>query len=97
LGETLWYELKDTGVDVLVVVAGLMNIQGDAFAKFPRWLVAEPETVAREILSAVGRKHVLMPGVVNRTFLLYQTRLMSRRRAVTSIGKFLEKGLDKAH
>jgi hypothetical protein len=38
---------------------------------------------------------MIMPGVVNRTFLLFQTRLMSRRRAVTSIGKLLEKGLDK--
>lgn len=39
LGETLWYELRDTGVDVLVMVGGLMNTQGDAFAKFPRWFV----------------------------------------------------------
>jgi uncharacterized protein len=97
LGETLWYELKGTGVDVLVVIAGLMNTQGDAFAKFPRLLVAEPEPVAREVLSAVGRKHMVIPGVVNRAFVLIQTRLLSRRRTVTSIGKFLERGLDKTN
>jgi short-subunit dehydrogenase len=97
LGETLWYELKGTGVDVLVVIAGLMNTQGDAFAKFPRLLVAELEPVAREVLSAVGRKHMVIPGVVNRAFVLVQTRLLSRRRTVTSIGKFLERGLDKTN
>jgi short-subunit dehydrogenase len=97
LGETLWYELKGTGVDVLVVIGGLMNTQGDAFAKFPRPMVAEPEPVVRQVLSAVGRKHMVIPGIVNRAFLLAQTRLMSRRRTVISIGKFLEKGLEKAH
>jgi len=96
LGETLWYELKGTGVDVLVVIGGLMNTQGDAFAKFPRLLVAEPEPVAREVLSALGRKHMVIPGIVNRTFVLAQTRLMSRRRTVSSIGRFLEKGLNKS-
>jgi hypothetical protein len=32
-GEALWYELRPSGVDVLVVVAGLMNTQGDAFSR----------------------------------------------------------------
>ncbi|HNM85083.1 MAG TPA: SDR family NAD(P)-dependent oxidoreductase [Mycobacterium sp.] len=95
LGETLWYELQGTGVDVLVMVGGLMNTQGDAFARFPRAMIAEPADVANEVLAAVGRKHMIVPGVLNRAFLLLQTRLMSRRRAVTAIGKFLEKGLDK--
>ena len=93
LGETLWYELKGTGVDVLVVIGGLMNTQGDAFAKFPRAMVAEPAAVVREVLSVVGRKHMVIPGMVNRAFVLAQTRLMSRRRTVTTIGRFLEKGL----
>lgn len=95
LGETLWYELKGTGVDVLVVIAGLMNTQGDALARFPRLLVAQPESVAREVLSAIGRKHMVVPGIINRVFLLTQTRLMSRRHTVSSIGRFLEKGLEK--
>lgn len=96
LGETLWYELKGTGVDVLVVIGGLMNTQGDAFDKFPRPMVAHPGPVAREALAAVGRKHMVIPGILNRAFVLMQTRLMSRRRTVTSVGKFLEKGLDKS-
>jgi uncharacterized protein len=96
LGETLWYELRGTGVDVLVVIGGLMNTQGDAFSKFPAAMVAEPDAVAREVLSAIGRKHMVIPGIVNRIFVLAQTRLMSRRRTVTTIGKFLEKGLPDA-
>jgi hypothetical protein len=52
--------------------------------------------IAREVLSALGRKHMVIPGIVNRTFVLAQTRLMSRRRTVSSIGRFLEKGLDKS-
>lgn len=96
LGETLWYELRGTGVDVLVVVGGLMNTQGDAFSKFPQVMVTEPEDAARQALSAVGRRHMLIPGLLNRAFVLAQTRLMSRRRTVISIGRFLEKGLDKS-
>jgi short-subunit dehydrogenase len=96
LGETLWYELRGSGVDVLVVIGGLMHTQGDAFAKFPRWLVAEPEPVANAVLSVVGRKHMVVPGLANRAFVLAQTRLMSRRRTVSSIGRFLERGLDKS-
>ena len=85
----------DIAVDVFVVIGGLMNTQGDAFAKFPRLMIAEPDAVARKVLSALGRKHMGIPGVVNRAFVLAQTRLLSRRRTVSSIGKFLQKGLDK--
>jgi short-subunit dehydrogenase len=96
LGEALWYELRGSGVDVLVVTCGLLNTQGDKLSRYPRWQIAEPGPVAREALSAVGRRHLVMPGVVNRVLLLIQTRLMSRRLAVTSIGRFMAAGLGKA-
>jgi hypothetical protein len=54
------------------------------------------EPVANEVLSAVGRKHMVLLGLVNRAFVLAQTRLMSRRRTVSSIGRFLERGLDQS-
>ena len=47
------------------------------------------------VLAAVGRKHMIVPGVLNRAFLLLQTRLMSRAGPSPRSGKFLEKGLDK--
>lgn len=95
LGEALWYELRGTGVDVLVMVGGLMNTQGDLFDRYPQWLISEPPHVVRRVLTAVGRKHLVVPSLPNRLFLLVQTRLMSRRRAVLSIGDFMAKGLGK--
>jgi short-subunit dehydrogenase len=96
LGEALWYELRGSGVDVLVMIGGLMNTQGDALAKYPQWMIAEPAPVVREVLSAVGRKPMVVPGFPNRAFLFAQTRLMSRRRTISSIGRFMESGLGKA-
>jgi len=95
LGEALWFELLGSGVDVLVMVGGLMNTQGDLFDRYPQWLISEPHAVVRRVLTAVGRKHMLVPSLPNRLFLLAQTRLMSRRRAVVSIGEFMAKGLGK--
>ncbi|MDO0976037.1 SDR family NAD(P)-dependent oxidoreductase [Mycolicibacterium frederiksbergense] len=95
LGEALWFELLGSGVDVLVMVGGLMNTQGDLFDRYPQWLISEPHAVVRRVLAAVGRKHMLVPSLPNRLFLLAQTRLMSRRRAVVSIGEFMAKGLGK--
>ncbi len=95
LGEALWFELLGSGVDVLVMVGGLMNTQGDLFHRYPQWLISEPHAVVRRVLTAVGRKHMLVPSLPNRLFLLAQTRLMSRRRAVVSIGEFMAKGLGK--
>lgn len=95
MGEALWYELRGTGVDVLVMIGGLMNTQGDALDGYPHYLIAEPDDVVREVISAVGRKHLVIPGWTNRLFLLTQTRLMSRRRTVSVIGRFVAKGLGK--
>ncbi|OBB12898.1 hypothetical protein A5761_21715 [Mycolicibacterium setense] len=94
-GQALWYELRGTGVDVLVMIAGLMNTQGDALSKYPRWLMAEPADVVPEVLSALGRKPTVVPGFASRAFLFVQTRLMSRKQALTSIGRFMASGLGK--
>ncbi|SPM32309.1 Short-chain dehydrogenase, partial [Mycobacterium rhizamassiliense] len=94
-GEVLWYETRGTGVDVLVMSAGLMDTQGDAFAKYPRWQIADPKDAAAETLKAIGRKHLVMPGHPNRLVTLLNTRLMPRRRAVMTMGRFMESGLGK--
>jgi short-subunit dehydrogenase len=95
LGETLWYELKDTGVDVLVLVAGLMNTQGDALSKYPQFMVSETDPVVREALNKLGKRHLVVPGMINKLFMFMQTKLMSRQRAVNSIGNFMKNGLGK--
>jgi short-subunit dehydrogenase len=97
LGDALWYELQGTGVDVLIMIGGLMNTQGDALSKYPRWLMAETAPAVREVLSAVGGKHMVIPGLPTRAFLFAQTRLMTRRRAVLSIGRFISSGLGKTN
>jgi len=97
LGEALWYELQGTGVDVLIMIGGLMNTQGDALAKYPHWMIAETAPVVREVLSAVGRKHMVIPGFPSRAFLFVQTRLMTRRRAISAIGRFMASGLGKTN
>ena len=97
LGEALWYELQGTGVDVLIMIGGLMNTQGDALAKYPHWMIAETAPVVREVLSAVGRKHMVIPGFPSRAFLFVETRLMTRRRAISAIGRFMASGLGKTN
>ncbi len=94
-GEALWYELKGSGVDVLVMIGGLMRTQGDALDSYPHWLIAEPTDVVDEVLPAVGRQHMIVPGRVNRAFVWFQTRVLSRRKTVEQIGRFMETGLGK--
>jgi short-subunit dehydrogenase len=94
-GEALWYELKDTGVDVLVLVAGLMNTQGDALSKYPQFMISETAPVVQEALSKLGKQHLVIPGLINKLFMFMQTKLMSRQSAVNSIGNFMKNGLGK--
>lgn len=94
-GEALWYELKGTGVDVVVVAAGLMKTQGDALSQYPQFMVSETEPVVQEVIAALGKRHMVIPGWVNKLFMFMQTKLMSRQQAVNSIGNFMAKGLGK--
>lgn len=95
LGEALWYELKGTGVDVLVLVAGLMKTQGDALAKYPQYMVSDTEPVVKEVFASLGKRHMVIPGFINKVFMFLQTKMMSRQQAVNSIGDFMAKGLGK--
>jgi hypothetical protein len=95
LGEALWYETRNTGVDVLVMSAGLMDTQGDALANYPRWQIADPKDAAAETLGAIGRKHMIMPGLPNRVVTLVNSRLLPRRTAVSMMGRFMEHALGK--
>lgn len=95
LGQTLWYELKGTGVDVVVLAAGLMKTQGDALSKYPQFMVADPTEAVTETLAHLGRKQLVVPGWINKAFMFMQTKLMSRQQATNSIGDFMAKGLGK--
>lgn len=95
-GEVLWYETRGTGVDVLVMSAGLMDTQGDALSKYPRWQMADPRDAAAQTLAAIGHKHLVMPGRANRWTTLLNTRVLPRRRAISTMGRFMERGLGKS-
>ncbi|HSN75830.1 MAG TPA: SDR family NAD(P)-dependent oxidoreductase, partial [Anaerolineae bacterium] len=96
LGEALWYELQGSGVDVLVAAPGLMDTQGDALASYPRWMISDADPVAAETLDALGHDGpVLIPGLINQAFMFTQTRLLPRRLAMESVGRFMASGLLK--
>jgi uncharacterized protein len=94
-GEALWYELRPSGVDVVVMAAGLMNTQGDTFSKYPQWQITDRDDVAAEALRAIGRRHLVTPGWPTRISVVLMTRLLSRRRAVIQMGRFMSAGLGK--
>lgn len=94
LGEALWYELRQTNVDVLVVPAPLMNTQ-DGLDKFPKYLIMDARQVAREALAALGKKHWVLVGLMTKVQLFLQTKLLPRQRSVQMSGDFMEKGLGR--
>ena len=83
LGESLWHELREDGIDVLVSCAGATTT--------PRYLKSTdrippgtmtPDAVARETLDAVGKGPRVVPGTLNRFFGVLFDRLLPRRTAI---------------
>ncbi len=87
LAQALWYELKDTNVDMLACCAGATRTPGYASASdedAPGTLNAED--VAEQALRALGRGPTMVPGRVNRLADIFLNRLVSRRTAVRIMG-----------
>ncbi|MBN1629799.1 MAG: SDR family NAD(P)-dependent oxidoreductase [Thermoleophilia bacterium] len=83
LGESLWYELKDQGIDVLACICGAVRTPGYTTAAgkdAPGTLDAE--VVVERALRALGRGPVVMPGFVNRVATVFMTKLLPRRTAI---------------
>lgn len=96
LGEALWQELRSSNVDVLTSIVGAANTPGwraeipDPNAKtWPPVMTAE-ETV-RETLAALGKTSSFVPGAQNRLATFLTTRLLSRKSAVATVGKEMDK------
>jgi uncharacterized protein len=93
LAEGLWDEWRTRGVDVLACCAGAAATpayersaprrSGGAYAPRPQ----HPDAVAREALGALGRGPVAVTGRANRLAAFLMSRLLSRRRAVATMGK----------
>ena len=83
LAESLWYELKDRGIDVVACSAGAVRTPGYRMAAgkdAPGTLDAEQ--VVEKALRALGRGPVVMPGFVNRVATVLMTRLLPKRAAI---------------
>lgn len=88
LGEALWYELRDSGVDVLVSCAGAIrtpNYLKTTDKEAPGTMDAI--AVAERTLDALGRGPTFIPGMTNRIARVVLGRLLSRRTAVGIMGK----------
>lgn len=93
LAESLWYELRPLGVDVLGLLAGATRTEG--------WLENHPKpdrlvpvmdvgpTVAAA-LRALGRQPSVAPGFINRLGYIAMG-LMTRGRAVKTLGASMDK------
>lgn len=88
LAESLWYELRSHGIDVVACCAGAMPTPGylkNFGKKVPGML--SPQEAARRTLDALSRGPRFVPGTVNRMTAVLMGRLLSRRSAVRVIGR----------
>jgi len=88
LGESLWAELRGSGVDVLALMPGMTRTPGfegslGPGAKLPKGVeVMEPEDVVREALDALGERPSLVAGRRNRLANVMTQRLLPRKAAI---------------
>ena len=89
LSEALWKELGARGVDVTVCTAGPVltpnYIASMPTRKGPSALEMTPEKVAGIAMAALGRRHFVVPGALNRLAQFFMGRFVSRTAAVTML------------
>jgi len=86
--ESLWAELRGTGVDVLGCVAGAVATPGLAASKARRAPgTRTPEQVVASALGALGRGPRVVPGPLMRVSSAVMSRLLPRRTAIALIDR----------
>jgi len=94
LAESLWYELKPHGVDVLGFMAGPTKTPGwDANTPRPgRFVkVMDVKTTVTEALQALGKRPSLIAGKSNRLGYFFMGRMLSRARAINIVSGSMDK------
>lgn len=94
----LWYELKGTGVDVLLLAPGSTDTQAPIKQGISRAQlvgVMSPATVAQQALEHLGVQPHFMPGVHNRLF-IGLLRLLPRKLAISMAGYGMKQAIDKS-
>lgn len=95
--ESLWYELKQNGIDVLSLNPGLTKSEmtnGFDFSHMPMSLL-KPEKVVRTALKALGKRSQVIPGGINRMLGFLSKRVMSRDMNTRMFGMLMGKTYDK--
>lgn len=96
LAESLWYEWKDKGVNVIACCAGATSTPGynnsnpgksSLFA--PR--VQAPEEVAEECLKKLGSRPSFISGRGNRIATFFMQKVLPRKMAITIMGNTTRK------
>ena len=88
LAESLWAELRGSGIDVLGLMPGMTRTPGfegslGPDAKLPKGVeVMEPEQVVHEALEALGKTPSIVAGRRNRLANVMTHRLLSRKAAI---------------
>jgi short-subunit dehydrogenase len=93
LSEALWWESKKDGIYVLcfspgVIATGFHSEAGSSVATFPRLLVQSPDSAARELAAALGKRGNprLIAGFATRQFVRLQ-QLVGRKTAINMMGR----------
>ncbi len=88
LAESLWYELRPFGIDVVACCAGAMPTPGYArtFGRDVPGMLA-PEEAARQTLDRLDRGPRVVPGRVNRLAAQLMGRAVSRKAAIRFIAR----------
>ena len=92
LGEALWYELGEEGIDVVVSCPAAISTPA-YFRNFGRRVpgMLTPETVARATLDALGKGPKVVPGLINRIGWQVMTRLLPRKPLIRAMGRTMKK------
>jgi short-subunit dehydrogenase len=102
LGEALWQELRPSNVDVLTTIVGATDTPGwraenpNPEAKAWPPVMTAQDTV-RETLAALGKTPSFVPGAQNRLATFLTARLLSRRSAVATMGREMDKRYGKGY
>jgi short-subunit dehydrogenase len=91
LAESLWYEWKNRGVDVIACCAGATSTEnylrtnpGKSGFFAPR--VQTPDEVVEECLKRLGKKPSFVAGTGNRLASFVMQRLLPRKAAINIMG-----------
>ena len=92
LGEALWYELREDGIDVVVSCPGAISTPA-YFRNFGRKVpgMLSAKEVARDTLNAVGKGPRVVPGFLNRIGWQLMTRLLPRKPLIRLAGRMMKK------